>query len=203
MRPRENPQARRRAIIQEAIGAIGERGYFGFTIQDLARRCGLTNGGLLYHFQTKEQLFLAVVDEYEQRVGSAAMTVVGNFVRDYAVDGRLSLQAAKALLRALMVQSIAEPEMERLFLSLQAEALIPSHPGYDRFRRMEERIVEGFARIIADHCVDPLSTARLIYAVMHGLEHQWFRSDSGFDILAEWEKALGLALPDKVSVAAE
>ena len=196
MRQRENPQARRSAIIDAAIIAIGERGYFGFTTQELAKRCGLTNSGLLYHFSTKEELFLAVVDEYERRIGAAAMTVVGGYSGEYAQQGSLSLEGARALLRALMTHSMAQPEMERLFMSVQSEALNPIHPGYDRFRRIEERIVEGIARIVAGNCPDPTSTARHLYALMYGLEHQWLRSDKAFDIIAEWDRAVALILPD-------
>lgn len=196
MRQRENVQARRGAIIEAAILAIGERGYFDFTLQDLAKRCGLTNSGLLYHFSTKEELFLAVVDEYERRLGEASMEAIGGFAGEYAAQGRLSLGSARNLLRALMTNSMAQPEMERLFMSVQSEALNPIHPGYDRFRRVEERIVEGIARIIAGNCPDPISTARHIYALMYGLEHQWLRADKQFDILAEFDRALALVLPD-------
>lgn len=196
MRQRENAQARRAAIIDAAILAIGERGYFGFTLQDLAKRCALTHSGLLYHFSTKEELFLAVVDEYERRIGEAAMTVIGGFAGEYAAHGRLSLAGARNLLRALMTHSMAQPEMERLFMSVQSEALNPIHPGYDRFRRIEERIVDGIARIVAGNCPDATSTARHLYALMYGLEHQWLRADKGFDILAEWDRVVALVLPD-------
>lgn len=198
MRQRENPQARRGAIIEAAIVAIGERGYFGFTTQELAKRCGLTNSGLLYHFSTKEELFLAVVDEYERRIGADAMEVIGGYAGEFAQQGRLSLESSRALLRALMAQSMAHPEMERLFMSVQSEALNPIHPGYDRFRRIEERIVEGIARIIAGNCPDAISTARHLYALMYGLEHQWLRSDKAFDIITEWDRAVALILPDPV-----
>lgn len=201
MRQRENVQARRGAIIEAAILAIGERGYFGFTLQELAKRCGLTNSGLLYHFSTKEELFLAVVDEYERRIGEAAMTVIGGFAGEYAAQGRLSLVSARALLRALMVHSMAHPEMERLFMSVQSEALNPVHPGYDRFHRIEERIVEGIARMVAGNCPHPTSTARHLYALMYGLEHQWLRANKRFDILEEWDRALALILPDPTGEA--
>lgn len=199
MRQRENAQARRGAILDAAMLVIGERGYFGFTLQDLAKRCGLTNSGLLYHFSTKEELFLAVVDEYERRIGEAAMTVIGGFAGEYAAQGRLSLDGARALLRALMTHSMAQPEMERLFMAVQSEALNPIHPGHDRFRRIEERIVEGIARIVAGNCPNPMSTARHLYALMYGLEHQWLRADKRFDILAEWDRVLALILPDSKS----
>ena len=42
-RTRGNSAARRGQILEQAIGLIGERGYYGFTIEELGRRCGLSN----------------------------------------------------------------------------------------------------------------------------------------------------------------
>ena len=50
-------EERRARILEAATEIIGVRGYHAFVLQDLAKRCGLTNGGLLYHFTSKEQLF--------------------------------------------------------------------------------------------------------------------------------------------------
>lgn len=36
-------EGRQREILAEATRFIGERGYFGFTVHELARRCGLTS----------------------------------------------------------------------------------------------------------------------------------------------------------------
>ena len=66
-RTRNDPEVRREQILDEAIRIIGQRGYYGFTVQELAQRCGLTNGGLLYHFGSKEQLLIAVLEERNRR----------------------------------------------------------------------------------------------------------------------------------------
>jgi len=52
-----NPEVRREQILEEAISILGRLGYHGFTIHELAERCGLSNAGLLYHFPSKDQLF--------------------------------------------------------------------------------------------------------------------------------------------------
>lgn len=49
---------------------------------------------------------------------------------------------------------------------------------------------------MAGNCPDATSTARHLYALMYGLEHQWLRADKGFDILAEWDRVVALVLPD-------
>jgi len=60
---REEPSLRREQILDETIRILGEQGYHGFTIQELAKRCGLSNAGLLYYFGSKDLLLIAVLDE--------------------------------------------------------------------------------------------------------------------------------------------
>ena len=191
VRKREGPEARRRLIIDEAIVAIGERGYFGFTIQDLAKRCGLTNGGLLYHFRTKEELFLAVLVEYERRMETALVAVAERFGSDTVPHAK-----ALALLRGVVELSAAEPELMRLFAVVQAEALHHAHPAHDHFAELQGRIVAGLGSIVQGLTAEPDAAAREIYAMMMGLEYQWLRTGGGFDYLAEWDRAIMKLLPD-------
>jgi AcrR family transcriptional regulator len=193
-RKREGPEARRRAIIDEAIVAIGERGYFGFTIQDLAQRCGLTNGGLLYHFKTKEELFLAVLVEYERRTELNLVAVAQQF-SDEGREGT-SRTIALALLRGMVEHSASEPELMRLFAVVQAEALHRAHPAHDYFSELQGRIMAGLGAIVRGLTPEPEVAARAIYAMMIGLEYQWLRTDGAFDYLAEWDRAVVKLLPE-------
>lgn len=193
-RKREDPLVRRRAIIDTAIVAIGERGYFGFTIQDLAQRCGLTNGGLLYHFKTKEELFLAVLVEYEHRMEVALTDVAKRFASEPDVGS--SRSKAMALLRGMVEHSAEDPELMRLFAVVQAEALHHAHPAHDYFSALQGRIMTGLAGIVGALTRQPEAAAREIYAMMMGLEYQWLRTDRGFDYLAAWDRAIAKIIPE-------
>lgn len=194
-RIRDDPQARRGQILDEAIRIVGERGYYGFAVQDLAGRCGLTTAGLLYHFKTKEELFLAVLDERDRRAEAALMKLLATFpIENFGKDA-LPLPEALRLLRAIMEITVEQPELSRLFVVLAAEALHKSHPGYQYFRQREERVIEMVARIVAAHADDPRSTARQISALMLGLQQQWLGADGAWDLLAEWDRAAAVVLP--------
>jgi AcrR family transcriptional regulator len=58
---------RRAAMLDEAICMLGEHGFNGLTVQGLAERCAISNAGLLYYFAAKDELLLAVLDEFELR----------------------------------------------------------------------------------------------------------------------------------------
>lgn len=56
-----NPELHRRAILDAAAQAFGERGYNGATLRDIAARAGVSHGLVLRHFDGKDALFLAAV----------------------------------------------------------------------------------------------------------------------------------------------
>lgn len=202
-RTRDDPLARREQILDEAIRITGERGYYGFAVQDLAGRCGLTTAGLLYHFKTKEQLFLAVLSERDRRAEAALMRLLAGFPVENIARQALPLREALTLLRAVMEITVAQPELSRLFVVLGAEALHKSHPGYAYFRRREERVIEMLARLVDAHVADPLSTARQLSALMLGLQQQWLGADCEWDLLAQWDQAVAKVLPEPDSKNAQ
>jgi AcrR family transcriptional regulator len=188
-RTREAPEVRQARILKEAIRILGQRGYHGFTVQELAERCGLSNAGLLYHFPSKEQLFVAVVQELEQREIQVLAPLVAVVERTGA-----PLTAVIDLLHTMVARG-SEPELVRLYAVLQSESLDKAHPAHDSFRRREEQTLALFAKLVAPHVPRPLSTARQMLALVDGLRLQWLRADQGFDPAAEWVMAVTALVP--------
>jgi len=192
-RARTGPEVRRAMIIEEAILLVGEHGYSGFVLQELAQRCGLSNGGLLYHFHSKEELLLAVLGEYERRM-EARLTVITDELR--AQDSTFSLPTIKRLLRSLLMENVAQPELARLDTVLDTEALSPRHPAHNYFREREARFLAQFSGVLASHDADAPSSARQLLSLLQGLLLQWLRADGCFDIASEWDRAVEKILPD-------
>lgn len=183
-RTRMKKEDRREAILAEAIKAIGERGYHGFSFNDLAKRCKLTNAGLLHHFGSKEGLLVALLQERDRIDKDAVSAAVGPIRREEP----LPLDACLALFRAIVARNVGQPEIIRLYAILRAEALVPDHPAFAFFRTREMEVMELFQRMIAALVPDSVSTARQILAQMNGLEIQWLRESRMFDLVEEWDK---------------
>jgi AcrR family transcriptional regulator len=196
-RIRDNPEVRRAQILDEAIRIIGRHGYRGFSIDELADRCALTSGGLLYHFNTKETLLLAVLDERDRRFQMTLGPMLEKFSAVDKSGASPSYPIAMGLLREIVIQSAKQPELVRVYAVLQSEALDPTHPGYNYFCEREERNIKVFARIVTGLVDHPLSTARQIQAVILGQQLQWLRTGFGFDLLKEWDRAITKLLPKK------
>src|ERR1700712_1229585 len=74
--------ARRESIISEAEAMFAEAGYNQPTMIDVAARCGISRGGLLRYFATKELLLVAVLER-------RGMVSNHGDNRKYAVDSTL------------------------------------------------------------------------------------------------------------------
>lgn len=72
MRPRPS---RRTALLRAASTVVAERGYSALTLDAVGAATGVSKGGVLYHFPTKEALVAALVEElvtgFEEDQGAA------------------------------------------------------------------------------------------------------------------------------------
>lgn len=59
----EDKAARRRAILAVAARLLDRQQYHGITMAEVARRCSLAKGTLYLYFRSKEELFLAALEE--------------------------------------------------------------------------------------------------------------------------------------------
>ncbi len=54
-------------ILQAALGLFVRNGYHGTSISDITRKVGLTKGALYAHFNSKDELLIRIIEEYELR----------------------------------------------------------------------------------------------------------------------------------------
>ena len=192
-RVRLDAAQRREQILDEAILLIGRRGYHGFSIQQLAQRCKLTNAGLLYYFGSKERLLIDMLESRDRRDAEAVTSMIG--LKSGDRECPLTIEKALEALHALVARNCTQPEVIRLYATLQAEALDSAHPAHDYFVTREMKVINAYSKLLTPHVAQPRSTARQLVAVMQGLEQQWLRSDMSFDMPAEWDMAIANVLP--------
>jgi AcrR family transcriptional regulator len=194
LRNREDPAVRRKQIIDEAILLIGQLGYHGFTIQQLAQRCGITNGTLIYHFGTKEGLLVSVLDECDQREAESLRSLL-QVKHDHTDGFKYSLQTSISLFRLIIQDTVSQPETALFRTVLQTEALNPAHPAHQHFIKRENMVMDKISALLVGHVESPVSTARVVRALIDGLIQQWLRMDRAFDLLKEWDRSIATISP--------
>ncbi len=75
----EYEDQRREELIKATYQEVAEKGYSAVTLQDIAKRAGVSKGSTLYYFATKEDLFLGalewIIERVHERIGEAVAGV--------------------------------------------------------------------------------------------------------------------------------
>ena len=61
-------QQTRNVLVAAATEVFAQRGYEGASLEEIAETAGFTRGAIYKHFAGKEDLFFAVIDDYNERV---------------------------------------------------------------------------------------------------------------------------------------
>ncbi|TVR25450.1 MAG: TetR/AcrR family transcriptional regulator [Ilumatobacter sp.] len=75
--------ARREQVLDVALEVMGRAGYHGASMNDIAEAAGVTKPVLYQHFDSKRELFLALLDE----VGNRLLSAIANATAE-APDGK-------------------------------------------------------------------------------------------------------------------
>ncbi|WBU37156.1 TetR/AcrR family transcriptional regulator [Homoserinibacter sp. YIM 151385] len=172
---------RRQQILDAAVEVFARSGYHAGSLREIAKRVGLTSAGVMHHFTSKEELFLEVLRERDRRVEDAAGIVT---------EDTLLEQSRKVVAHNQRTRGLTS-----LYTVVSAEATDPSHPAHEDFRARYAASAERTRAVIADAQRDGLvradldaaTAARIIPAVMDGLQQQWLLEPE-FDMAAAFEE---------------
>jgi len=64
-------EATRQKIIAAAVDLFSERGYGEMGLADILQRAGVTKGAFYYHFDSKDALAVAVIDQFQIAIRDA------------------------------------------------------------------------------------------------------------------------------------
>lgn len=112
--------ARRAQILRAAYDVAARRGLDALTVRLVAKRAGLSSGLILFHFESKEQLVVALLDHV--LATTTVLHVTDDIARIPSPMDRLL-----ELLRREMLRLSSEPRRIRLFFDYWAQGF--RHPG--------------------------------------------------------------------------
>jgi AcrR family transcriptional regulator len=163
---------RRAEILLAARKLFAQHGFRGTSLAMLAEEIGITDAGLLYHFPTKNELLLAVLEETgeEQETRMAGDLDTADAIAAWAEFGQVLED---------------DPVLTALDVLMCAEHLQTASDFNDYFRRrydtVRDRLVRAFeagrAAGVFRTDFDPSTEAVLMMATLDGLRLQWLLSD--------------------------
>jgi AcrR family transcriptional regulator len=134
--------ASRRKIIDAAAALMAERGFAGTSIAAVSERSGLPSGSIYWHFDSKEALLGAVVEEGARRW----------FESLRSDDPRSGDPAARAtaLLEAAAISLEQQPEFLRLLLLIALERRDVDPTSLAAIRRARDLALTHIGTLLAD-----------------------------------------------------
>jgi TetR/AcrR family transcriptional regulator, fatty acid metabolism regulator protein len=165
------PAERRLSLLKAAFREVAEKGFSEVTLDDIARRAGVSKGVTLYYFDSKEDLFLELFAWLIDSIGERMKDAVA------AVDDPV------AKIRALVALIFPSPSKNRAFFrayvdfcGLAARNEIFREVGerfYAGCREIDGAIVEEGMRRGVFVLRDAREVASTMRAIFDGLMLQW------------------------------
>ena len=147
------PSDKRARVLEAAKRAFAANGYSGANVNKIAAEAGISVGSMYKYFRTKEDLFLALIEDFHRLIESSIDAILARETR--------FLARVEALLRAAAETSAADPENVRIYICCTTEELAPlaarlsgniEAASAGRYRAM---VVEAQAKGEVDPSVDP------------------------------------------------
>ena len=161
----EKREANRARILRAARTVFGERGFHAASIEEIADEAGLSNGAIYYNFESKGDLFFALLEErLDERIRHMRRTLAGD---RRPVDQALADEARDA------TRSLKESREWRLLLlefmphAARTPSLAPKLRAHKR--RVREELAEVLDKRLAERGVTPPIPADDLALVATGL----------------------------------
>lgn len=161
----------RSALLEAAATVFARRGMQQASIDEVAEHAGYTKGAVYAHFESKEELFLAMLDD---RFARHAEEIDDLLASDAEPEDQARMGAANFI---DLISS--DPEWERLFFEFSAYAARNENFRRElvaRRRQLQERMAELFWRRAEELGVEPPfpmeEIARMTFAMADGIALQ-------------------------------
>lgn len=179
-RNHRNPDETRAGILSAAQAAFGELGYDRASVAEVCRRAGVTKGAFYHHFESKQAVFLELLDHW-----LANMDARLDAFADQTSDVPAQLIAMTSVLEQVLTSAREQLPiyLEYLTQALRdPDLLAATVRPYDRFhRRIADLIRRGIDQGSFQD-VSPEATASTLLALVMGLLVQALLAPESIDM---------------------
>jgi len=169
---------RKRQITGAAYEIIAEKGYYNFTMMDIAKRAGVSSGLIHHYFKDKENMLVTLLREMQQSV---------RINTEKAIE---EVPGPKEKLEVFMDRAfdLAEAQREYLYVTYDFLTQIKFN---ERMQRIMSKLYRGYRETMVEILregkakgifkdVDEHYTASLFISIMLGIELQYVIDSTAF-----------------------
>lgn len=171
-------------ILEATYQVLCERGYTDLTLQDIAAEADTSKASIHYHYDSKDQLFVAFLDELYERFIN----------RVDSLDRDTPRERLDALLRSLLTTDAEKSRRAFRTALLELEAQAPYNPDIqERLTKFDEFLFEQLRTILEagvttgefDETVEPTRDAEFLTATIVGAHTRHVSINQSSDQLYE------------------
>ncbi|ASR38304.1 TetR family transcriptional regulator [Prauserella marina] len=167
------------SVLRVAVKLFNERGYDGTSMEDLARKLGITKSAIYHHVPSKQELLRLAVDRALDGlfgVAEEAEKLAGPAIErlEFLVRGSVAVLVDRLPFVTLLLRVRGNTKVERDALARRRE--------FDRIVADLVAMAESEGDIRPD--VDPAITARLLFGMVNSLI-EWYRPKRGDTDIAD------------------
>lgn len=169
----EEAKSTRRRILEAAIKVFASKGYHDSRVDEIVEASNISKGGIYFHFPGKQQIFLAVVDEFSQLLEERLSKAI--------VQEENGIQQVNAALQAGLETFGQYRQLAKIFL-VQAVGLGAT---FEKKRleinnRFAELIRQHLDRAVAEGDIPPIDTQVAAYTWVGAINEvviRWIYTD--------------------------
>lgn len=170
--------AKQEEILDAALEITARKGYKDTSILDIAGAVGLSQAGVLHHFQSRENLFIEVLRRHDRRALEANMPLLEHLD---PTQGPLEVATFAEALASLMRANAETPGLIEIYSFMAVESSDPTSRARIFFDERRDHVRREYAEVIrkiqASHglpaCPGADSMALSLHALADGLQLLW------------------------------
>jgi AcrR family transcriptional regulator len=169
-------------IIQAALELFVRNGYHGTSISDITRKVGVTKGALYAHFNSKDEVLIRIIEEFESRFIDELIRSVS----DHPGNALAKFHHAISFTSQFAAQN-QDLCVFLTFLTTELNADVDFEPAlkkvYRKYQRFISQLVQlGVQQGLFKKELDPDLTGLSFVAVHDGMLHQWVLNRNHIDV---------------------
>lgn len=137
--------ARQEEILDAAQEITDRKGYRDTSIQDIAGAIGLSQAGVLHHFQSREDLFIEVLRRHDRRALEANMPLLRRLDPEH---GELEVGTFAKVLADLLRANAETPGVVEIYSFLAVESSDPASAAHAFFSERRDMVRREYAQVI-------------------------------------------------------
>ncbi|HOM11618.1 MAG TPA: TetR/AcrR family transcriptional regulator [Spirochaetota bacterium] len=167
----EKEEQRKTQIITAAYEAISAKGYNNFTLDDIAKNAGLSKGGVLHYFKSKEDILIYLLEQI--------YIIIKKNINKRAAKYRTPERRMRAIVIAFIVTAKRHPAFYTVLVDFWAQIPINErvkHINTDIYKQLCDEIVKVIEDGIHQGVFKPVDArlaAHAIVAMVMNVAIQW------------------------------